>query len=151
MLGIASVLQPDPELGSQTTALSKIFELAASTIILTSGLYKMPLAALDGLFHLIPPGQMLPAVDSVQVAVHTVGAAFGLALRVASPFVVAGIVWHIAMGQIARVVSRVQIYIVAMPGQILGGLALLVSVCGAIVTVWRESVEGFFSMLPGSG
>jgi flagellar biosynthesis protein FliR len=38
-LGISSVLQPDAELGAQSTALSKLFELAAPTIILASGLY----------------------------------------------------------------------------------------------------------------
>jgi flagellar biosynthesis protein FliR len=150
-LGISSVLQPDAELGPQTTALAKLFDLAAPMMILASGLYTLPLSALVGLFHLIPPGQMLPAGDGLQVAVQAVGTAFSLALRVASPFVVAVIIWHLAMGQVARVVSRVQIYFVAMPGQILAGLFLLATVGGAMIVAWRDGVESFLGTLPGPG
>jgi flagellar biosynthesis protein FliR len=150
-LGISSVLQPDAELGPQTTAFSKLFGLAAPTLILASGLYTVPLRALVGLYQLIPPGQMLPAGDGLQVAVHSVGTAFALALRVASPFVVAIVIWHLAMGQIARVVVRVQIYFVAVPGQILGGLVLLAAVSGAMVVAWMNGVEAVLGGLPGSG
>jgi flagellar biosynthetic protein FliR len=150
-LGISSVLQPDAELGAQSTALSKLFELAAPVIMLASGLYTVPLKALVGLFQLIPPGQMLPSGDGLQVAVHAVATAFALALRVASPFVVATILWYFAVGQVSRVVSRMQIYFVAMPGQILGGLALLALVVGAMSVAWQNGVGEFLSGLPGSG
>jgi flagellar biosynthetic protein FliR len=151
LLGISSVLQPDPELGAQSTALAKLFDLGVPVMILASGLYTLPLQALVGLFQLIPPGQMLPAGDSLQVAVQAVGTTFALALRVASPFVVAAVIWHVALGQIARVMTRVQIYFVAMPGQILGGLLLLASVSGAMLLAWRQGVEAFLMALPGSG
>jgi flagellar biosynthetic protein FliR len=150
LMGLSSVLQPDAELGSQSTALGKLFEMAAPMLILTTGLYVLPLKALDGLFRLIPPGHMLPAGDSAEVALHAVGTAFGLALQLASPFVVADIAWHIAIGQIARAGSRMQIYFVSMPGQILGGLALLMLTGGAIIVAWRDSAQSFLGLLPGS-
>jgi flagellar biosynthesis protein FliR len=93
---------------------------------------------------------MLPAGDSAEVVLHAVGASFGLALQLASPFVVASIVWHIAVGQIARVGSRIQIYFVSMPGQILGGLALLMITGSAIILAWRDNAESFLGLLPGS-
>jgi flagellar biosynthesis protein FliR len=150
-LGISSVLQPDAELGAQSTALSKLFELAAPVLILASGLYTLPLKALVGLFQLVPPGQMLPSGDGLQAAVQAVATAFGLALKVASPFVVAGILWHFAVGLVSRVVSRMQIYFVALPGQILGGLLLLAIAVGAMMTAWQDGVGPFLSELPGSG
>jgi flagellar biosynthetic protein FliR len=150
-LGISSVLQPDAELGPQSTALSKLFELAAPMMILASGLYTLPLRALVGLFQLIPPGQMLPAGDGLEVAIHAVGTAFGLALRVASPFAVAGILWQFAMGQISRSVTRIQIYFVALPGQILGGLVLLATAVGAMTVAWQDGVAAFLNGLPGAG
>jgi flagellar biosynthetic protein FliR len=85
------------------------------------------------------------------VVVQAVGTTFLLALRVASPFVLAAIVWHVAMGQVARVMTRVQIYFVAMPGQILGGLLLLASVGGAMIVAWRQGTETFLGLLPGAG
>jgi flagellar biosynthetic protein FliR len=150
LIGLASVLQPDAELGAQSTALGKLFELAAPMLILVSGLYVLPLRALDGLFQLIPPGHVLPAGDSAEVVIHAVGVAFSLALQLASPFVVADVVWHIAIGQIARVGGRMQIYFVSMPGQILGGLALLMMTGSAIILAWRDNAQSFLDLLPGS-
>ena len=52
-------------------------------------------------------------------------------MRLASPFVLASIVWHVAIGLIARMVPRLQVYFVSLPGQIVGGLLLLASVFAA--------------------
>jgi flagellar biosynthetic protein FliR len=150
LIGLSSVLQPDTELGPQSTALGKLLGLAAPMLILVSGLYVLPLRALDGLFALIPPGRMLLAGDSAQIVLQSAGTAFGLAVQLASPFVVADIVWHIAIGQIARVGGRMQIYFVAMPAQILGGLALLMLTGSAIILAWRDRAESVLGLLPGS-
>jgi flagellar biosynthetic protein FliR len=151
LLGISSVLQPDAELGPQSTALAKLFEVAAPLLILVSGLYTLPLAALAGLYRLLPPGSLLPAADSAELAVGAVAQAFGLALRLASPFVLAGIVWQVTMGLVARLVPRMQIYFAAMPGQILGGLLLLATLSGTLLAAWQDSVRAALAALPGSG
>jgi flagellar biosynthetic protein FliR len=149
LIGLSSVLQPDPELGAQSGVLGKFFEMAAPVTILLSGLYKLPLTALDGLFHFIPPGTLLPATDTTETAIHAVATGFSLALQLASPFVVIAVAWHLAMGQIARVTSRMQIYFVSMPGQIMVGLALLTVCAGGIILSWSNGVQAFFIALPG--
>lgn len=151
LIGLSSVLQPDPELGAQSGVLGKFFEMAAPVLILLSGLYRLPLTALSGLFELIPPGQMLPAADSTEIAIRAVGTGFSLALQLASPFVVIAIIWHLAIGQFARIASRMQIYFVSMPGQIMTGLALLTITASAIILAWRDAVQSFLIALPGNG
>jgi flagellar biosynthesis protein FliR len=149
LVGLASVLQPDPELGAQSSVLGKLFEMAAPVLMLVSGLYRLPLTALDGLFRLIPPGQMLPPAESAEVAIRAVVTGFSLALQLASPFVAIGIVWHVAMGLIGRIVSRMQIYFVSMPGQIVAGLGLLMITAGAITLAWQDGAQSFLGTLPG--
>jgi flagellar biosynthesis protein FliR len=151
LIGLSSVLQPDPELGAQSGALGKLFEIAAPVLLLVSGLYRLPLTALDGLFQLIPPGHILPPAESAEVAVRAVGTGFSLALQLASPFVVIAIAWHVAMGLVARIVSRMQIYFVSMPGQIVLGLALLTITASAMTLAWRDGVQAFLGALPGGG
>ena len=151
LIGLSSVLQPDPELGAQSGVLGKLFEMTAPVLILLTGMYRLPLGALVGLFELIPPGQMLPAADSTEVAIRAVGKGFSLALQLASPFVVLAVAWNLAMGQLARVASRMQIYFVSMPGQIMTGLALLTMTASAILLAWRDSTQSFFMTLPGGG
>lgn len=149
MLGVANVLQPDPELGSQATPIARLFDIAAPLAILVTGLYALPLAALAGSYRLIPPGTMLPAADTAQTAVRAAAVAFALSVRLASPFLLVSIVWHVATGLLARLVPRMQVYFVVMPGQILGGIALLAMLSTALLTAWQASIEAGFGALPG--
>jgi len=151
LLGLATVLQPSSELGPQTSALSRLFELVAPLVILTSGLYALPLSALAGSYHLIPAGTLLPAGDGTALAVRAVGGMFALALRLAAPFLLAGIVWHVAIGLLARLVPRIQVYFVAMPGQILGGLLLLAALSAVILSAFLDAMRDGLSGLPGLG
>ncbi len=149
LIGLSSVLQPDPELGAQSSALGKLFEMAVPTLLLLSGLYKLSLLALVGLFSLIPPGHIVPAAESLQIATHSVTTSFSLALQLASPFVVVSIAWNIAMGLISRVAGRLQLHFISMPGQILVGLGLLILSVSIIVEEWDSHVRDAMNALPG--
>jgi flagellar biosynthesis protein FliR len=149
MLGIANVLQPDPELGGQATPVARLFALAAPLAILVTGLYAAPLAALAGSYQLIPPGTLLPAADATQTVVRAVADTFALAIRLASPFLLAAIVWNVAIGLLARLVPRLQVYFIVMPGQILGGMALLAVLATVIFTAWQTALQSGFASLPG--
>lgn len=149
LLGLANVLQPDPALGAQTTALSRLLGVAAPVVILVSGLYALPLAALAGSYRLIPAGQLLPASDSAAAAVRAVADSFALGVRLAAPFIVAGIVWQVGLGLLSRLVPQLQVYFAAMPGQILGGLLLLGLLSAAMLAAWQSHVASAFAVLPG--
>ena len=146
MLGVANVLQPDADLGGLASPIEQLFAMVAPLIILITGLYAVPLAALAGSYKLIPPGTLLPAADT---AVRAVAAAFALALRIASPFLLVAIGWHVATGLLARLVPRLQVYFVVMPAQILGGIALLAMLATSLLTAWQVSVRAGFASLPG--
>jgi len=151
LAGISSVLQPDPQLGGQSTAVSHVFDLGAPLIILVSGLYRLPLLALAGLYDLVPAGRLLPAGDGAAAAARALADSFALALRLAAPFVLAGTAWNLATGLLARLVPRMQIYFVALPGQILGGLLLLAMVTGGLLAAWETAAHDSLRALPGAG
>ena len=72
MLGLSSVVQPDPALGGQSSALARLFGLLAPVLVLSTGLYALPLQALAGSYRLFPPGSVMPAgplAESVTAAV----------------------------------------------------------------------------------
>ena len=149
LLGLSNVLQQDAEFGSQATALGRLLSLAAPVVVLASGLYVPVLAALDGSYQLIAPGTLLPVGDAAQTGIGAVAASFALALQLAAPFVLASVVWQVATGLMARLVPRLQIYFVAMPAQILGGLALLSVLIPVLLSTWQEAVRSAYALLPG--
>jgi flagellar biosynthetic protein FliR len=93
---------------------------------------------------------MLPAADTTETAVRAAAATFALAIRLASPFLLVAIVWHVAIGLLARLVPRLQVYFVVMPGQILGGILMLAVLATSLLTAWELALRSGFAGLPGS-
>lgn len=151
MLGLSNVLQPDAELGAQASVLERLFGVAATTAVMASGLYAMPLLALAGSYRIAPAGAATFAAEGPGAVAGAVATAFALALQLATPFVLAGIVWQVALGLLARLVPRLQVYFVAMPGQILGGVLLLGLLGVAVLGAWQDAVRDAWALLPGAG
>lgn len=149
MLGLSSVVQPDPALGGQSAALARLFGLVAPVLILSTGLYALPLSALAGSYAIMPPGGVLPAGGLAELMVQAVGASFGLAVRLSAPFLLAGVVWQVALGLLARLVPQLQIYTAAAPGQILSGMVLLGLLAAGMLGTWSEAVSTSWTGLPG--
>lgn len=149
--GLANVLQPNPDLGPQTTAISQLCDIAVPALILSTGLYSLLLSALVGYYRLVPPGSPAWASDSAAATVTVVATSFDLALRLAAPFILASVAWHVAIGLIARLVPRLQVYFVALPGQIGLSLLLLAAIAAPMLGSWMEAMRAGFGVLPGGG
>lgn len=149
MLGLSNVVQTDPALGGQSAALARLFGLAAPVLILSTGLYALPLSALAGSYQVLAPGTILPPGPLADTILAAVSASFGLAIQLSAPFIFAGFVFQCALGLLARLVPQLQAYSAAAPGQILGGLMLLALIGTPILGQWTEVVRSGWSELIG--
>jgi flagellar biosynthetic protein FliR len=149
MVGLANVLQPDAVLGPQSTALGRLFGLAAPVALMAAGLHALPLAALVGSYAVLPAGAPLPGGDAAEAVLRAVAGSFALALRLAAPFVLAAVIWNVALGLLTRLVPQLQVFFAAMPGQILGGFVLLGLLAGAVLAAWLETMRDTLAALPG--
>ncbi|MSP00095.1 MAG: type III secretion protein [Acetobacteraceae bacterium] len=149
--GLSNVLLPSPELGAQTSVVARLYEVAVPALILSSGLYMLPLSALVGFYGLIPPGTLAWVPDSTETTVAVVAGSFLLALRLAAPFLLAAVAWNVAIGLIARLVPRLQVFFVALPGQIGLGLLLLAVLAVPLIMAWMEAMRSALAELPGGG
>ena len=150
MVGLASPLQTDPMLGAQSTATGRLFTLLAATLVLSTGLYALPLRALAESYAVLPPGEPLPLGRSAETVAQAVADSLALALRLAGPLVLAAVLGNFALGLLARVAPQVQVFTVAAPGQIIGGLLLLGLLLPAMLAVWLAAA-GDGLLLSGAG
>lgn len=151
MLGLSSVLVQDPSLGQGGTALSRLFGLLAAVFVLASGLYALPVAALAASYGVLPAGQPFPAGLAAEALAAAGADSLALALRLAAPFVLAAVLFNLALGLLARLAPQVQVYFVAVPAQILGGLALLGLLAAPLLALVAAALAGAFARLPGAG
>lgn len=148
--GLSSILQPDQNFGAQTAALGQLFGRLAPVLILSTGLYALPLNALAGSYEAIPAGQSPPGADITEIVVRAASAHFALALQLAAPFLLLSTIWQAGLGLLSRLVPNIQILFVSLPGQVLGGLLILSLLATPICTHWLAETARVFSGLPGS-
>ncbi len=148
-IGMSNVLQPDAMLGAGTAALSRLLGLAAPLLIMASGLHAIAFQAVVGSYGLVPPGALLPAGDTAEVVVTAVGQAFALALRLAAPLLVTGLLFQISLGLAGRLVPNLQVYFAGLPGQIVLGVLVFAVLIAAILMTWMTEARVAFDTLPG--
>lgn len=147
--GLSSVIQPDASLGAQSSALARLFSLAAPTLLLVSGLYALPIQALANSYRLMPLGGGFAHGDGASAVVAATAGMFTLSLRLAAPFVVAGTVWQIALGFLSKFVPTLQAGSALIPGQVLGGMLLLALLIRAMLWQWGDAASRDLMSLPG--
>ncbi|MBW8269836.1 flagellar biosynthetic protein FliR [Caldovatus aquaticus] len=151
LLGLATVLAPDPQFGAQGTAPARLLLLAGAVLVLGSGLYALPLRALAESYAVLPPGAPWPAGEAAELAAQAASDSLALALRLAAPFVLAAVLFHLALALLARLAPQVQIFFVATPGQLLLGLALFALLFPAMMDAFAEAAAAAFAALAGRG
>jgi len=82
------------------------------------------------------------------MVIGAVGSNFALALRLASPFMLIGLIWQLGLGLMSRLVPQLQIYFATLPGQVLGGLFLLSLLASSLSEIWLRAAEDSFGHLP---
>jgi len=149
LLGLSSAMLFDPSFGATGTALSRLMGLSALVVLFASGLHVLPLAALAGSYRLFPAGGGLPTEAAAESVVAATASSLALALALAGPFVLASVVFQLALGLLSRLVPQMQVFFVALPLQLAAGLALLAAIGGTMTAVWLGAVRALLAGLPG--
>lgn len=149
LIGLASPLQGDMVLGASATALARMFSLATAALMLATGLYEIPLRALVESYAVLPAGGGLPLGEAAESIARKVADSLGLAMQLAAPFVLAAIFFNAGLGLIARLAPQAQVFVVAVPVQILGGFLLLLLILPSMLALWQGAMVQGFQRLPG--
>lgn len=142
-VGLSSALLFDPGLGGQVPVLAKLCALAAVLVCLGLGVHHLWIAAIVRSYAVFPVGVVPNAGDLAQLAVATVGKGLALAVSLAGPFLVYGLLFNLALGFSSRLAPAIQVFFIAQPLNLLLGLALFAATAGAMLTVFGAAFAGW--------
>ena len=123
-LAIANVL--DPATSIQVPLLSQVYNLVAMLIFLLINAHHRLLQALVESFILVPPFGFQYNPSLSDYLVELTGNIFTIAIKVGAPIIVVLLMTSVALGLIARTVTQMNIFIVAIPLKIAIGLLFLI-------------------------
>lgn len=126
-------------------AIGHVLHLAGLALAVMMGLHVRLAEILILSYEVFPPG-VLPGSDLVAAwGLARVGQTFALAFTLAAPFVVASLVYNLALGVINRAMPQLMVAFVGAPAITAGGLALLMLAAPMILSVWGDALSGFLA------
>ena len=144
-LGLTTALVFDPALGGQTPLIGKLIGLGATLFCFALGLHGWWFEALVRSYSSFAPGAPLAAADWAGLAVDTIGQATALAISLAAPFLLFGILFNLALGIAGRLAPTIQIFFIAQPLMIAGGIALLAVAAPTMLVGFADAYRGWLA------
>lgn len=127
---------PEPQ-----PAFANLFVLAGLALAVMSGLHVRAAELLILSYEILPAGRPPVPADVAQWGLGRVSQAFGLAFSLAAPFVIASMIYNLALGAINRAMPQMMVSLVGAPALSLGALALLALTAPALLQAWMVALS----------
>jgi flagellar biosynthetic protein FliR len=137
--GLSAALIFNPTAAAQSAVFGAFLTVLGVLVIFLTDTHHLLLRALVGSYGLFPAGAFPAVEDLSNTMARTVAISFQLAAELASPFIVMGTIFYIALGLLSRLMPQLQIFFVALPIQIIGGLAIFALTLYAIMNWFMGS------------
>ena len=148
-MGLGFAMTVDPTGGAQNPSIGNFLTMLGITLVLTSDLHHLAIAAVHESYRLLPPGGT-PAVDDVmRLAIRSAGQGFAIAVQIAAPFIVFGLLFNLGLGVLARMMPQLQVFFLAVPASIFGGMLILLAVLGVMMSVFIVDIGTFLRQFTG--
>ncbi|PQA88872.1 flagellar biosynthetic protein FliR [Hyphococcus luteus] len=128
-----------------------ILVMAGVAIAAASGLHIHIVSALADLYETLPFGQFPGAAETGEWAATRTGAALMKSLALASPFVILGFLYSLALAAASRAMPQLMAAFVGAPAVTLAGLGLFAAAAPIILFEWLASFQRIlFDIFSGS-
>jgi flagellar biosynthetic protein FliR len=146
-MGLSFAQTADPTMTGSGQLVAVFLGLMGIALIFATGLHHMFLLGVAGSYDVIAPGTPPPVGDAAQLALETTSKSFLVGFQIATPLIVAGLIFRLGLGVLSRLIPQIQVFFVALPLQMLGGFIILTLGLSTGMLVWLESLESYANWL----
>lgn len=143
-MGMAMGRTLDPFSNTQTTVIGQILNMLVIAVFLVLNAHHFILQAMVESFQQVPPAQVVFSLHVFDEAIKTFNIVIMTSLKVAMPTMAALFALNLVFGFIARLVPKMNVFILALPAKIGAGVIIVVVALPAIVYLFCDVVEKVF-------
>ena len=142
-IGIAFAQTADPTQTQSGQLLAVFLGVMGIALMFATGLHHMFLQGIAGSYDVIALGVEPPVGDAAQLALQTTAASFRVGFQIAMPVIAAGLMFRVGLGVLSRLIPSIQVFFVALPLQIMGGLVVFALGLSTGMLIWLDSVDRY--------
>ncbi len=148
--GLSSVTAFNPQMNSNASIVSNILVMGGVVILFVTNLDHLIIAGVVGSYERFAPLQAVPIGDLINVLLQMISMMFELSLKLAAPLMVFGLLLNLGLGLMAKLMPQIQVFLVALPLQLLVGCFLFAGLISTLMFIWLEQVDHTLNgLLPG--
>jgi flagellar biosynthetic protein FliR len=145
--GLGMLMIFDPSQRTQSSPWGTFLGNLTILLLMMTDMYVMLIQAIADSYSLFVPGKFLYMEDATEFIIKTTTGSFNIAIKLAAPQLVAGLLLLLATGVIARLMPAIQIFFLVTPVQLLLSFFVLMITLSATVTWYinyiSDSVSAF--------
>jgi len=132
----------------QEGQLTALITLTGLLILFMTDFHHLVIKALIGSYAFMPVGDPFQARLALVTLTDTLSTTFMVMLRLASPFIIYGLVFNLAIGMVNKLSPQIPIYFISIPFILLGGLVLFYLGSISFFTLF---IDAFATLFTGVG
>lgn len=127
-------------------AITNLITFSAIVLLFIADFHHLIIETLVKSYQFMPIGEGFKTRMALVTLTDTLGATFMLMLRLASPFIVYGLIFNLAIGMVNKLAPQIPIYFISIPFILAGGLLLLFFGIANFLTIF---LDGFILIFQG--
>jgi flagellar biosynthesis protein FliR len=124
----------------QETSLTSLITFSGLMLLFILDFHHMIFRALVDSYSVTPVGAVLEPQKLLITLTDTLRASTNIMLRLASPFLIFGLLFNVAIGLVNKLAPQVPVYFISTPYLITGGIFMMYLAIGAMI---RQFADGF--------
>lgn len=141
---LANAFVMNPVAQEQGALTGAFLTVTGVLMIFVTDLHHLMLAGVVDSYTAFVPGVLPPVGDLADAVARLVSRSFLLAMQIAAPFLLAGLLFTFGVGLLNRLMPQVQMFFVVMPLQIALGIFVLMITISAIMLWFLDRFEGVY-------
>ncbi len=138
-LGNAQVFNPGS--ATQGSLAGALLSVTGVILLFATNMHHLLIYGLVGSYELFPVGSIPDSGSMAEMISRAMAASFLVGIQIASPFIVISLLVYVGMGVLTRLMPQIQVFLIALPSQIMLSFVTLSLTISAILLFWLSKFE----------
>lgn len=139
--GLGNAQLFNPAMGAQGSLIGAFLSVTGILILMAMNLHYLLLFGLVDSYQMFPVGGIPDSGSMADLAARALSGSFMIGVQIAAPFLIIGMIIYIGMGVLTRLMPQMQVFMIAMPVQILLSIMTLAVMVSAGLLYWAQRFE----------
>lgn len=149
--GLGNAQLFNPTFAGQGSLIGAMLSVTGVVLLFATNMHHLLFFGLMESYEMFPVGTIPDTGSMAEVMARAVSASFLIGIQIAMPFMVISMMIYIGMGVLTRLMPQIQVFLLALPIQIMLSLLTMALVISAGLLFWLERFESGMLFFFGGG